>query len=103
MIQEELDLKIKKLKLKRNFKPIDHEAMVLHSQLGLFFSEELAKQSCPEQDDTLVKPAELILKDADQSISVANFLLKKIYRPYQTITNNSVYLVARGCAYEYSK
>ena len=39
IIQEELDLKISVLKLKKDFSKIDTRDMILHSNLGLIFSE----------------------------------------------------------------
>lgn len=108
IITEELDHKIEKLKLKTNFESIDHSDKVLQSQLGMVFSEEQALNSCKKHNNLLIKPAQIILADKKNNIkqlSVAQgiFANDDEHSSAMDITNKGVYLVAKGCVFEYLK
>ena len=69
---------IKKLKLKRGVTKIDFKDMVLHSQLGSIFSENVAIDSLPlKNNENLIQPAQIILSDKALSVSVSEVLLEK--------------------------
>ena len=51
MIQEELDQKIKVLKLKKNVKNGTLKEKILHSQLGMIFPEDVALATCHQNKE----------------------------------------------------
>ena len=98
------------LKLKKNFASIDYREIVLHSQLGMIFSEEQALESCKKKNNNiLIKPAQIILSDKNHHIkqlSVAQGLFANDDNKNNSatdITNKGVYLVSRGCVFEHLK
>ena len=107
MIQHELADKIHKLKLKNKVSIPDVNDIFHSSQLGHIFEENKDAIMSVDKNETLfVKPAQILLPDPDDNISVANVLLKSTKSKAEiaeTIVNSKVYLLARGSVYEHLK
>ena len=87
-------------------KKLDENEIILNSQLGAIFREDLTSAALKslKKNNFLVKPAHLIHEEKNSNqLSVADCLLNKESIKNQKITNNRVYLISRGCVYEHNK
>ena len=100
LIQEELDRKIAKLKLKLTIRPLSLEQVLAASTLKKLFGQELAQKSL-HKHGILVQPAHLITNDG-HTHSVPDLCLHKT-QLHVPATNNKVYLITKGAVYEHLK
>mmetsp|Transcript_36933 Transcript_36933/g.45095 ORF Transcript_36933/g.45095 Transcript_36933/m.45095 type:complete len:202 (+) Transcript_36933:396-1001(+) len=76
LIQEELDSKIAKLKLKLRIEPLSLEQIIKASTLKKLFGTDAAEKSLAKNHGILVKPAHLISNDGS-TYGVADTLISK--------------------------